>query len=159
MSESVLDVLMYLFENFSEPEQESGPDQMVLREELLQAGFGEFEIERALDWLEELTMGEDQAIALAAPDSPSIRLYSGRELARLDTECRGYVAYLEQIGILSPGHRELVLDRLMALDTEDIGVEQVKWVVLMVLFSQPGQEAAFARMEDLVFEATEGGVH
>ncbi|MDH4071658.1 MAG: DUF494 domain-containing protein, partial [Gammaproteobacteria bacterium] len=31
-------------------------------------------------------------------------------------------------------------------------VEQIKWVVLMVLFSQPGQETAYARMEDLVFE-------
>jgi Smg protein len=67
--------------------------------------------------------------------------------------------YLEQIGILSPVHRELVLDRLMALEAEDIGVEQVKWVVLMVLFSQPGQEAAFARMEDLVFDQNDGGVH
>ena len=41
----------------------------------------------------------------------------------------------------------------------DIDVEQVKWVVLMVLFSQPGEEAAFARMEDLVFDDNEGAVH
>jgi Smg protein len=67
--------------------------------------------------------------------------------------------YLEQIGILSPAQRELVLDRLMALDSRDIDVEQVKWVVLMILFSQPGQEAAFARMEDLVFEEDTGAVH
>jgi Smg protein len=85
-------------------------------------------------------------------------MFSTRELARLDTECRGYVVYLEQIGILSPMQRELVLDRLMALDSVDIDVEQVKWVVLMVLFSQPGQEDAFARMEDLVFEDV-GAVH
>ncbi len=86
-------------------------------------------------------------------------MFSGRELARLDTECRGYVTYLEQIGILTPIQRELVLDRLMALDAPDIGVEQVKWVALMVLFSQPGQAAAFARMEDLVFEENPSGVH
>ncbi|HEB76995.1 MAG TPA: DUF494 family protein, partial [Methylothermaceae bacterium] len=29
--------------------------------------------------------------------------------------------------------------------------ENLKWIVLMVLFSQPDQEAAFARMEDLVY--------
>jgi uncharacterized protein Smg (DUF494 family) len=29
----------------------------------------------------------------------------------------------------------------------------------MVLFSQPGEEAAFARMEDLVFDEHEGTVH
>ncbi len=158
MSESVLDVLMYLFENFSEQEPEAGPDQVILREELLQAGFGEFEVDRALGWLEELTAGGGQPFA-NPPAAPSFRLFNGQELARLDAECRGYVIYLEQIGILSPVHRELVLDRLMALEAEDIGVEQVKWVVLMVLFSQPGQEAAFARMEDLVFDQNDGGVH
>jgi len=158
MSESVLDVLMYLFENFSEQEPEAGPDQVILREELLQAGFGEFEVDRALGWLEELTAGGEHPFA-NPPAAPSFRLFNDRELARLDAECRGYVMYLEQIGILSPVHRELVLDRLMALEAEDIGVEQVKWVVLMVLFSQPGQEAAFARMEDLVFDQNDGGVH
>jgi uncharacterized protein Smg (DUF494 family) len=29
----------------------------------------------------------------------------------------------------------------------------------MVLFSQPGQETAFARMEDLVFDERPGAVH
>jgi len=157
MNETVLDVLMYLFENFSDQEYEHAPDQMVLREELLQAGFGEPEVDRALDWLEELASTESEPFA-NNPAKRSVRLFSNRELARLDTECRGYMIYLEQIGILSPVQREVVLDRLMALDTPDIDVEQVKWVVLMVLFSQPGQEDAFARMEDLVFEDM-GAVH
>ena len=157
MNESVLDVLMYLFENFSDQEFDHTPDQMVLREELLQAGFGEPEVDRALDWLEELAATDAEPFT-NSPAKRSVRMFSTRELARLDTECRGYVVYLEQIGILSPVQRELVLDRLMALGSPDIDVEQVKWVVLMVLFSQPGQEDAFARMEDLVFE-DEGAVH
>ena len=158
MNETVLDVLMYLFENFSEQDYEHSPSQVVLREELLQAGFGEPEVDRALDWLEELAATEAQPFT-NKPKDRSVRLFSVRELARLDTQCRGYVVYLEQIGILSPIQRELVLDRLMALDSPDIDVDQVKWVVLMVLFSQPGQESAFARMEDLVFEEDAGVVH
>ena len=158
MNETVLDVLMYLFENFSEQDYEHSPSQVVLRDELLQAGFGEPEVDRALDWLEELAATEAQPFA-NKPAKRSIRLFSIRELARLDTQCRGYVIYLEQIGILSPVQRELVLDRLMALDSPDVDVDQVKWVVLMVLFSQPGQESAFARMEDLVFEEDAGIVH
>jgi len=158
MNETVLDVLMYLFENFSEQDYEHSPSQVVLRDELLQAGFGEPEVDRALDWLEELAATEAQPFA-NKPAKRSIRLFSIRELARLDTQCRGYIIYLEQIGILSPVQRELVLDRLMALDSPDVDVDQVKWVVLMVLFSQPGQESAFARMEDLVFEEDAGIVH
>jgi Smg protein len=158
MNETVLDVLMYLFENFSEQEFDHAPDQMVLREELLQAGFGEMEVDRALDWLEELATSDAQPFA-NKPAKRSIRIFNAREMARLDVACRGYMAYLEQIGILAPVQRELVLDRLMALDSPDIDVEQVKWVVLMVLFSQPGEESAFSRMEDLVFEEIEGAVH
>jgi len=158
MNETVLDVLMYLFENFSDQDYEHTPDQVVLRDELLQAGFGEMEVDRALDWLEELATTDAEPFA-NKPADRSTRIYSAHEMARLDTECRGYVAYLEQIGILSPVQREVVLDRLMALDSLDIDVEQVKWVVLMVLFSQPGQESAFARMEDLVFDEVSGAVH
>jgi Smg protein len=158
MNETVLDVLMYLFENFSDQEFEQTPDQMVLRDELLQAGFGELEVDRALDWLEELATTDAEPFA-NKPAKRSIRIYNARELARLDTDCRGYLSYLEQIGILTPVQREVVLDRLMALDTLDIEVEQVKWVVLMVLFSQPGQETAFARMEDLVFDEVSDALH
>ncbi len=88
-----------------------------------------------------------------------MRLFNTFEMSRLDADCRGYILYLEQIGILTATQRELVIDRLVALGPGDIDVEQVKWVVLMVLFSQPGQEKAFARMEDLVFEENTGLVN
>jgi len=158
MNETVLDVLMYLFENFADQDYEQSPDQMVLREELLQAGFGEREIDRALKWLDELAATDSLPFA-NNPAKRSMRVYNLRELARLDADCRGYLLYLEQIGILSSVQRELVLDRLMALDAVDIDVDQVKWVVLMVLFSQPGEESAFSRMEDLVFEEDAGSMH
>ena len=61
--------------------------------------------------------------------------------------------------ILSADQRELVIDRLMALEADEIDIEQVKWVVLMVLFSQPGQESAYAQMEDLVFEERTDALH
>ena len=157
MSETVLDVLMYLFETYSEQdmEVEPEPDQSILREELLQAGFGEPEVDRALDWLDGLSARHLPPFS-NQPAERSVRLFNTFELSRLDADCRGYILYLEQIGILSSGQRELVIDRLVALGPGDIDVEQVKWVVLMVLFSQPGQEKAYAQMEDLVFEENTG---
>ena len=93
------------------------------------------------------------------PTDRAVRIYARSERARLDAEGRGYMMYLEQIGILSPHQRELVIDRLMALDSEEIDVDDIKWVVLMVLFSQPGEESAYARMEDLVFDDRAWVVH
>jgi Smg protein len=40
----------------------------------------------------------------------------------------------------------------MAFKDEDITLENLKWVVLVILFSRPDEETAFARMEDLVYE-------
>jgi Smg protein len=159
MKEGVLDILIYLFENYFDAETEDGfePDRETLKLELEMAGFPGSEVERALCWLEELAADPDRLHP--APTTRAIRVFAALEQARLDTDCRGYLVHLEQVGILSPTQRELVIDRLMALEGDEIDIDKLKWVVLMVLFSQPGQETAFSRMEDLVFEDRSGAIH
>ena len=158
MKENVLDVLMYLFETYVEAEEDPEPDQNELRVELSRAGFGDIEIERALEWLDGLT-NQQESLNYGNQTAHGTRIFNEFEHERLDVGCRGYITYLEQIGILSALQREILVDRLLALETTDIDVEQIKWVVLMVLFSQPGQELAYARMEDLVFEETSDLIH
>jgi Smg protein len=160
MKEGVLDILIYLFENYFDAETDDGfePDRDTLKLELERAGFPATEVELALTWLEELA-AEDPARLRPTPDSRAIRVFAAMEQARLDTDCRGYLVHLEQVGILSPTQRELVIDRLMALEGDEIDIDKLKWVVLLVLFSQPGQEMAFSRMEDLVFEDRSGAIH
>ena len=82
-------------------------------------------------------------------------MFSEHELEHISTACRGYLLQLENEGILSPLQREIVIDRLVALDGDEVDIDRLKWLVLMVLSSQPGQEQACARMEDLVFEDPE----
>jgi Smg protein len=154
MKETVLDVLMYLFESFVESDDEPEPDRNELREELEQAGFGDREIDRALDWLDGLNSSTDVVAsgnATGTQNSTAIRIFDAIELERFDAVARGYLLHLEQLRILPPPQRELVIDRLLALDSGEIDIEQIKWVVMMVLFSQPGHEQAYAQMEDLVF--------
>ena len=156
MKETVLDVLMYLFESFVDSDDEPEPNRNELKEELERAGFGDREIDRALDWLDGLNATEAES---SAPRSTAMRLYGDSELERLDTGARGYLLHLEHIGILQAVQRELVIDRLLALDHDEIDVEQTKWVVMMVLFSQPGQQEAYTQMEDLVFAEGSAWLH
>jgi len=158
MTETTLDVLMYLFETFVDAEEEPEPDREELRLELEHAGFGARAIERALDWLDGLNHGRGVQ-GRAAPTENALRVFDHYEQSRLDAGSRGYILYLAQVGILEPSQRELLIDRLLALDTAEIDTDHIKWVVLMVLFSQPGQENAYARMEDLVFAEGPGAVH
>ena len=157
MKESVLDILIHLFENFLDAEDEPEPSRDALKRELEHAGYPEREVERALEWLEGLA--DDQSRAVGEPAVRSVRVFSRHEASRFDTPVRGYLLHLENIGILTASQREVVIDRLLALDADDIEIEQVKWVVLMVLFSQPGQEQAYERMEDLVFEERRDAMH
>jgi Smg protein len=157
VKDNVLDLLIYLFENYMSADDEPRPDRHTLKVELDKAGFAEADVERALEWLDGLS-GE-QLGKVAEATARAVRIFSGQELLRLDTDVRGYLMYLENVRILSGTQRELVIDRLMALEADEIDIDQVKWVVLMVLFSQPGQESAYAQMEDLVFEERTDALH
>jgi Smg protein len=159
MKETVLDVLLYLFEHYFYEEPDTVRDRDSLQGGLLQAGFSPSEISKAFDWLDGLA--QQRHDIQREPDSvpSSLRLYADVELARLDAECRGFLLFLEQNGVLDAAARELVLDRAMALDHDEIDVDDLKWVVLMVLFNQPGQEAAFAWMESHMFDGEGEPLH
>lgn len=160
MKENVLDVLMYLFENYMDEGPEFSPDQDVLASELSQAGFPRAEITKAFSWLEELANMRDETGASFSGGKPlSLRFYAPEEQSKIGIEARGFLLFLEQRGVLNPHTRELVIDRIMALEAEEIDLEQLKWVILMVLFNQPGQEHAVAWMEDLVFNESPEHLH
>lgn len=161
MKENILEVLMYLFENYMNDDIEFDSDEESLRSELQAAGFRHTEISKAFDWLEGLSDLQDIPIEAIQNPTSSIRIYTEKECERLDLDSRGFILFLEQTGVLSHTTREMVIDRVMALGTapEEFDLEQLKWVVLMVLFNQPGHEAAYAWMEDLVFEETTGQLH
>ena len=150
MNENVVDILIYLFENYMDSDHNPPSDQEQIHEELLQAGFPEQEIHKAFRWMDELALSQESQV-LRNHTNSAMRIYTDEELSRLDVECRGLLLFLEQTNILDPSNRELVIERAVALDARQISVEDLKWVVLMVLINQPGQESAFAQMEDLVY--------
>lgn len=150
MHENMVDVLIYLYENYLDGDTPPPADQDDLEIELAEAGFSNAEIHKALRWLDELAAGaEVQPWTQHAIGS--MRVYTERESAKLDLESRGLLLFLEQNGILDPLSRELVIDRLLAIDDPLVAMEEVKWVVLLVLMNRPGREDAFSRMEDLVY--------
>ncbi len=154
MKQSIFEVLMYLFENYMNDDIELDVDEESLRTELQDAGFAHGQISKAFVWLEGLASLQDEADYVPI-DTASIRIYTPEECEKLDADSRGLLLFLEQTGVLEHGTREMVIDRVMALESEEVDPEQLKWVILMVLFNQPGYEGHYAWMEDLVFaEAT-----
>lgn len=156
MKESVLDVLIYLFDHYVEEGAEISPRQVDLKSELVRAGFADVQVDKAIGWLEGLSAQKD---GIDAQQTGSMRLFSAVENEKLGLECKGFLLFLEQSGVLDAEDRELVIDRVIALETDVIELQQLKWVVLMVLFNRPGKEAAFAWMEDIIMDGMSTVVH
>lgn len=151
----MFDILVYLFENYFEAELE--PDQNKLARELSAAGFDTDEISQAFDWFSGLEAITRTGAAPMIPASPhATRCYAPQEQAKLGPAAQGLLAFLEMSGVLSPAQRECVIDRTLALNEHEVTLEQVKWIVLMVLWSH-GQDYVF--MEDFLTGDTETRLH
>ncbi|AHF03176.1 hypothetical protein MARPU_04220 [Marichromatium purpuratum 984] len=162
MFENMVDVLIYLYENYMDGGERAPIDPHVLEDELSEAGFNSDEIEQALRWLDELA-DEVEAPQYVPQDlgyaADSLRVYAERECAKLSAEARGFLLALEQNGILDPLGRELVIDRLLATHLSQVTADEVKWVVLLVLLNRPGQEDAFSQMEEMVYDGGQAYLH
>lgn len=158
MTDSMVDVLIYLFENYMDGEAPPPNSPHELMDELELAGFPNPKVEQAIQWLDDLALMQQEPSG-NPPKLNATRIYTEDEQRRLDLECRGYLLFLEQNELLDPASRELVIERVLALDSPQITEDELKWTVLLVLMNQPGRETAFARMEELVYTERPGYLH
>jgi Smg protein len=158
MNENMVDVLIYLYENYLDGDTRPAIDQDELEAELSRAGFSKGEISHALIWLDELASRMDTA-EYPPRTAGAVRVYTAAECAKLDIEARGMLLFLEQSAILDPLSRELVIDRAMAIQQTAVSVDELKWVVLLVLMSRPGRESAHSQMEELIYSDAPAMLH
>src|SRR3990167_5147988 len=146
----MFEVLMFLFENYMDQDIALKMDNADIAVELEKIGFDRYEIDRALSWLDGLIQIQT-AVALGPKlTSQAIRHYLPEESERLGVEGKGFLLYLEQLGILDPTTREVAIDRIMALDNREVDIARIRWVVLMVLFNQPDKRSALSLLQDMI---------
>ena len=127
------DIFVYLFENCHRADLSE--DNELITKKLSAAGFEESEISEALSWLAGVLHAPHRKLAALPASTRAIRAYAPKECAKLDAACRGLVIRLEDIGVLDPALRELVIDRAMAASGRTLSLEQLKLIVLMVLWN------------------------
>ena len=158
IKQSVVDVLMFLFERYLDDDETSQASNVTDKRDSIQLrleemGFHNQDINQAFDWLEDLAdlqadMQEDQHFF--AIKETSTRIYSEAEKKLINMESIGFLNFLEESSILTPVTRELILDRVVALG-HPLDAEQLKWIIMIVLHTQPGEESTLALMEDFIF--------
>ena len=159
MKENVLDVLMFLFEHYMDEDTEVNPDKQELLDELTQAGFATVDINKAFSWLEGLSDLQESKLEQNGQNIKSVRIFTEQEKKKFSKDSIGFLIFLDNIGAFDENIREMIIDRAMALESPEIDLEDLKWVMLLVLFNQPGQEAAFAWVEDVVLQESLSSIH
>lgn len=144
------EILVYLFENFQRTEI-SEKDRVAKK--LSAAGFDDSDISEALSWLAGVWRGPHRSAAPLPDWGAASRAYAPRELAKLDADCRGLLIHFEQSGILTPQTREHVIERALAATGDELTLEQLKLIVLMVLWNQQLPTSRLVA-EDLLAPAT-----
>ena len=94
MKESILDVLLYLFEHYFANDAVVSGDDLTAQDgpltgELVEAGFSPAEIRKAFDWLD--TLARLRPTPGPARTNGPTRVFHGAELDKLDVESRGFL--------------------------------------------------------------------
>jgi Smg protein len=159
VNDNIIDVLIYIYETYMEGDQPAPADQIIMEEQLLKVGFHEGEIKKAFNWLDELAWSQGMLHDMSETNSNAMRIYTDDEMQRIDKESRGLLLFLEENGILDPMSRELVVERAMAIENMELDANDIQWITLLVLMNQPGQEAAFSLMQDMIYDGIPEYLH
>lgn len=130
----MFDILVFVFENCRQADVSHDPERVARR--LSAAGFDDTEISAALSWLAGVVRAPQRSLAPLPESGTAFRAFAPKELAKLDADCRGFLLFLERSGILSPASREHVIERALATAGDTLSLDQIKLIVLMVLWSQ-----------------------
>ena len=150
MKTEVMDVLQYIFERFQDEAFVAIDQTHSLVDELKEVGFKTYEIDFALDWLDGLVDASSESFAPEKGSQQQIRIFHPHELIYFSVESRGFLYFLEQAGVLDSHSREAVIDRVLALESpKPVDLDQLKWVVSMVLFNIPGKEEAAIWLDNI----------
>ncbi len=128
------DVLMYLFQNYNTPQ--SFPETDDLHSKLTNIGFDEDSVEEALDWLIGLAAATQNITLVAHASAGTVRIYAPEELDQLGGDAIRFITFLENAEALYAPHRELIIERALAVAESPIPLSKLRIICLMVLWSQ-----------------------
>lgn len=129
----MFEILMYLFESYFDAGSYPEPDK--LERKLSAAGFEGEEISEALTWLTALQQQSPDSYP-ATLEHAGQRHFAALEMLRISDEARQFLIFAEQQHLISAVEREMIIDRSVALQQENLAVDKLKLIMLMVLWNR-----------------------
>jgi Smg protein len=151
----MFDILIFLFESYFNAGRY--PDSEKLAVKLTAAGFEEDDISQAVAWLSGLRQLSLSDYPAAINESGS-RCFADLERQRISIEGLRFISFWEQNKMILPVEREMIIDRAVALNRENLSLDKVKLIALMVLWNQH-EDLDPLIIEDLLTPANSAQLH
>lgn len=151
MNDSLFGLLLYVFENYPQLDHTNESKREEITEEMINSGFNKNDVEQIMDWF--LDLNQQRQLLLNSTlnqDMTSHRVFSQRECECMTPEARSRILELQQKGYIDTVTRELVLDRLIALDEPSLDSPEIDWLVLVVMYQDSDQPHQRRLIEDMV---------
>jgi len=127
------DILVYLFENCSRP---NWLTTRARRQEALGGGLRRLGHKRSAALASRRAARAARGAAKLPDSRTSFRAFAPRELTKTGRRMPRLPPDAGAIGILNPQTRELVIERSLAATGDSLTLDQLKLIVLMVLWNQ-----------------------
>lgn len=151
----MVEVLAFLFENFLQRPIDLQANLEQIARELPRVGFNVDEVDGAIDWLDE-TLRTQNFDIIPLKESHGTRAFTAIEIAKIDLEARGMIYLLENTGLITPSIRELIIDRVMALNLNVVGKKEMQWVLLFVMMNTQARKEIIEWIQTSIAEKLTG---
>jgi len=128
-------IVEYLIQEFIEESKNIFSDSERISELLIEKGFTESEIEKAVDWVSS-RLKENQTKNLTyqpIKNQPSVRYLNKAESDFFTPDAHAYIIQLQSTGILSPTQAEQVIEHSFLLGMSKISLEELKTIVFQYM--------------------------
>jgi Smg protein len=144
----MFEVLVFIFENYIA--HHALPDDEVMAQELSAAGFDRTDIVGAVNWFQEMKSMLTQPPVSYSHKHTATRMLTNAELKKINPESISFVLFLQQATVINDVERDLIIDRAMALEQDQVNIEEMRWITMIALWNE-GREKDYLFVEDALF--------
>ncbi|MEX0602348.1 MAG: DUF494 family protein [Bacteroidota bacterium] len=130
MYERVVEIILFLVSELKTSKQLSDVDVSLLSRN----GYTQSEISTAFSWLfDRMSVGQ-HLLGESAANTSSHRVLHELEKMVINPEAHGYLLQWHELGLLSNGDMETLIERIMAAGFSTVGVDEMKSFIAGMLF-------------------------
>jgi Smg protein len=133
MQEKIVEIIVYIIKEMRE-NKDLGDINL---NELADYGYTETEISTALSWvIDKISLGENLFLADKRERRFSYRIFHEAEKMVIDSQARGYMLLLRELGVVDEMDLELIIERVMLSGFQKADLKSIKSIIGSVMFDR-----------------------